>query len=203
MIDLDIIDAGLKSIFDFGKDDLMPHFIYCGLHYCIEKEKLKEIILTKMIKYGIQSPILTILNMARLRLVTKEKVKKAAGRTLKIDEDWRMYNQGSINDDLERFLTNLRNQKEVKHESVESFFTPKLTSKELKLVREGNEEHFKTYLDYWSGLNPDVDVEEMQKSDSKSKYVHGSCRRWIIPLKNFTIENDKCCLRKEIYWNIN
>ena len=31
--DLDIFDAGVKSIFDFDEVDLMPHFIYCGFHY--------------------------------------------------------------------------------------------------------------------------------------------------------------------------
>ena len=36
-------------------------------------------------------------------------------------------------------------------------------------------------------INPDVDVEEMKKSDSKSKYVHGRCWRITIPL---TLETD-------------
>ena len=40
-----------------------------------------------------------------------------------------------------------------------------------------------TYSDYYFGVNPDVDVEEMKKSDSKSKYVHGICWRMKIPLK--------------------
>ena len=55
--DLDTFDAGFKSISDFGKDDLMPHFIYCGDYYFREEEQveqLSEIILTKMRKYGIQ-----------------------------------------------------------------------------------------------------------------------------------------------------
>jgi len=33
MIDFDIFDAGIKSISDFGDDDLMPYFIYCGDYY--------------------------------------------------------------------------------------------------------------------------------------------------------------------------
>ena len=101
---------------------------------------------------------------------------------MKNDEDWENY-EGSINDDLERFFINLQNQKEVKEEDVFSFFTPKLTNEELKLVQEGNKEHLKSYAYYYiDGLNPDVDVEEMKKSDSKSKYVHGYCERWTIPL---------------------
>ena len=114
MIDEEIFDAGVKSISDFGKDDLMPHFIYGGSHYFYRGriQKLNEIILTKMRKYGIQSSIFTVLNMARWNLATKEKVKKAAEGKLKNDPDWFCY-EGSINDDLERFLINLQNQKEI------------------------------------------------------------------------------------------
>jgi len=78
MIDRDIFDAGVKSISDFGDDDLMPHFIYCGDYYFDgeeRREKLKGIILIKMRKYGIQSSILTMLEMWRRNLVTKETVK--------------------------------------------------------------------------------------------------------------------------------
>ena len=49
-IDLGIIDAGVKSILDFGEDDLMPHFIYCGDYYYGNEpwDKLQEMFLTKM-----------------------------------------------------------------------------------------------------------------------------------------------------------
>ena len=182
-MDLDTFDAGVKFISDFGKDDLMPHFIYCGGFYFVREEELKERILTKMIKYGVQSSILTMLTMERQNLVTQETVKKAAEGQLKNDPDWEDY-EGSINDDLEKFLINLQNQKEMKYEFVKSFFTPKLTNEEMKLVQEENAEHLKTYFDYENPDygnsdygNPDVDVEEMKKSDSKSKYVHGKCWR--------------------------
>ena len=187
--DLDIFDSGVKSIFDFGKDDLVPHFIYCGDYYLCEDrqiQKLKQLILTKMRKYGLQSSILTMLHMVRCNLVTKEKVKNAAEGKLKNDEDWKSH-EGSINDDLERFVFNFQDQKEVKLEYVPSYFTPKLTNEDLRLVQEKNEEHLKTYLDYLAGKNPDVDVNEMKKSDSKSKYVHGKCWRITKPL---TLENE-------------
>ena len=196
MIDLDMFDAGVKSISDFGDDDLMPHFIYCGFHYFSWEQikKLKEIILTKMRKYGIQSSILTMLRMWRYNLVTKEKVKKAYKGELKNDEDWKDY-EGSINDDLERFLINLQNPKEVKKELVNSFFTPKLTNEELKFVQERNQEHLRTYAVHYIDIdyidrNPDVDVEEMKKSDSKSKYVHGICVRFTIALTLETIQTE-------------
>ena len=130
-----------------------------------------------------------MLYMERLNLVTKEKVKKAYKGELKNDKNWKYY-EGSINDDLEEFWINLHNQKEVKYEYVKSFVTPKLTKEELKLVQEGNEEHLKTYYYLFFGGNPDVDVEEMKRSHSKSKYVHGSCWRRTIPLRLETSENE-------------
>ena len=194
MMYLHVIDAGVKSISDFGQENLMPHFIYCGIHYFWNREKLKEMILTKMSKYGIQSSIMTMLMMSRWNLVTKEKVKKAAEGKLKTDSDWKDY-EGSINDDLERFLINLQNQKKVKEEEVSSFFTPKLTNEELKFVQERNQEHLRTYAVHYIDIdyidrNPDVDVEEMKKSDSKSKYVHGICVRFTIALTLETIQTE-------------
>ena len=188
--DLAILDAGVKSISEIGQDDLMPHFIYCGLHYLsdgIQHMKFRKMILKRMRKYGVQSSILTMLGMERRNLVTNEKVKKAAEGKLENDEDWKRY-EGSINDDLERFFTRLQNQKEVKEEDVYSFFTPKLTNEELKLVKKGNEEHFRTYGYYIAGKNPDVDVEEMKKSNSKSKFVHGRGFRYTISLTLETTE---------------
>ena len=145
-----------------------------------------EMILTKMRKYGIQSSILTKLYMTRLKLVTKEKVKKAAQGKLKNDPHWA---ERSVNDDLEEYFINLQTQKEVQFQMVGNFFTPKLTNAELKLIDERNEEHLKTYVDHFHGKNPDVDVEEMNKSDSKSKYVHGVCSRVTIPLTLATEES--------------
>ena len=197
MIDFEIFDAGVKSMSDSGKDDLMPHFIYCGQYYFWYNIRLKAIILTKMKKYGIQSSILTMLMMWRLNLVTKEKVKKAAEGKLKNEETWKNYD-GSINDDFERFLINLQNQKEVEYEKVESFFTPKLTDEEMKLVQERKEEHLSTYLTYLIDVNPDVDVEEMKLSDSKSKYVHVNCMRNTIPLTLKTNENGDETKNEEI-----
>ena len=170
----------------------MPHFIYCGGYYFHSQERrenMKEMLMAKMRKYGIHSSILTTLGMWRRKLVTKEKVKKAAEGKLKNDKDWERYD-GSINDHLERFIINLQNQEEVKTESLSSFFTPKLTNEELKLVQEGNEEHLKTYSYYSSGKINDADVEEMKKSDSKSKYVHGTCARYTIPLILETTANE-------------
>ena len=182
----------------------MPHFIYCGYHYIPSKQeaKLDEMLLSKMRKYRIQSSILTMLNMWRFKLITKEKIKKAVEGKLKTELYWNRY-EGSINDDLERFFINLKNKKEVKYESVESFFTPKLTNEELKLVQEENQEHLKTYLYHFlERKNLDVDVEEMKKSDSKSKYVHVNCLRTTMHLNVKAIDvemHDETNIRKRQY----
>jgi len=210
--DPDIIDDGVTSIAEFGKDDLVPHFIYCGNYYWEERtEKLKQIFLGKMRKYGIQSSLLTMLNMWRWNLVTKEKL---TAEKLKNEFGWKDY-EGPINDDLERLLNNFQNHKGETYntislmkyeETVDSYFTPKLTEEELELVEKRDTDHLKTYLSHFYGFYPDDEIEEMEKSDSKPifrsfseifgtaedeedaddedvevlqrpEYVHGWCRR--------------------------
>ena len=61
-------------------NELMPHLIYCGDHYSVEKEaqhKLQEMFLEKMRKHDVRSSMLTLLSLSRSHLVTKEQVKKA------------------------------------------------------------------------------------------------------------------------------
>ena len=79
-----------------------------------------------MKKYEIQSSMLTMLSMWRWNLITKEKAKEASEGKLKNEMGWKD-KEVSINDDLEIFLINLLNSIEIKEETVQSFFTPKLT----------------------------------------------------------------------------
>ena len=195
MNDREIIDEGFKSMISFGNDKLVPHFIYSGEYYiCNERlANFKRMFLAKMKEYGIKSSILTILRMWRRNLITKEKAKDASEGKLKNENSAWRYEEVSINDDLEMFLANLLNSKEIKEEEVHSFFTPQLTEEELKLVENKNEDHLNTYLYHCSyGKNPDVDPVEMKKSDSESKYVHGGCWRRTFPLM---LEKNKknCC----------
>ena len=119
--------------------------------------------------------------MWRRNLITKEKAKEASKGNLKNDEDWK--NQEiSINDDLENYFTNLKISKEMKNEKVGSFYTPKLAKKELKLLEIRNKDHLDTYMFHYVGADADVDIKDMKKSNSKSKYVHGSCVRETFSL---------------------
>lgn len=161
-------------------------------------------IMAKMRKYEIQTSILTMLGMMRWNLVTTEKVQNAAEGKLKNDIDWKNY-EGSINDDLEKFLIKIKNQRVKKEETAASFFTPKLTNEQLKLVQIRDEDHLKTYGDHsLHGFNPDVAIKEMKRSDSKSKYVHTNCRRstYLLTLEqsrskpsadNSKSQNSSCC----------
>ena len=161
----------------------MPHFIYCGYYYYWNKEKLQEMSLAKMREYGLQSAVLTIFGVFRRNLITKEKTKMAYEKKLKNVEDWDEFD-GSMNDDLELYFENLQLKKEVEEEEVNSFFLPKLTNDELKLVEEKNFEFFSSYGDFGvMGWNPDVDIGEMKKSNSKSKYSRCTCGRKSFPLK--------------------
>ena len=195
MNDRKIIKAGVKEMVRFGNDELEPHFIYCGDYY-MRKERIsnfEKMFFKQMKKFGIQSSMLTMLFMRRDDLVTKEKAKEASEGKLKNDEDWE---EVSIIDDFEMLRNNIINSKRIKKELVESFFTIKLTKEELKLVESKNKDHLETYYCHYRGYNPDVDPEEMKKSDSKSKYVQCYCNRLTYYLKleenkkkKFTLKN--------------
>ena len=81
--DIDIIDDGVKSISYFKNTD-WTHFIYCGEYYAHSGQDytrlgntrhIKEILSSKMRKYGVESSIFTMLLMQRQNLVTNEKTK--------------------------------------------------------------------------------------------------------------------------------
>lgn len=198
-----MIDAGIKSMISFGNDELIPHFVYCGQYYvCPEHlrnnpngDLFGEMLLAKMKKFGIQTSILTMFEMGRRNLITKEKAKDASKGKFKLNNEsmpW-VGEAISINDDLEMYLTNFLNSEEIKQEYVRSFFTPKLTEDELKLVELKNDDYLKSFWHHFDGRNPDVDSEEMQKSDSKAKYVYGQCirRTILLTLNGKGTENQK------------
>ena len=62
---------------------------------------------------------------------------------------------------------------------------PRLTKNELKLVEVRDEKYLKIFTE----SNPDVDNEEMEKSNSKDKYVKAECRRWTEYLTTDSTEN--------------
>ena len=188
-----------------GNDDLMPHFIFCvGDFFVVDNMHIKEFILTNMRKYGIQASLFTTLWMSRVELITKETSKKAyEGKLEEINENWYRYD-GSMNDDLERFM-DIRNAESIGVEPefywpkrldivAQTFFLPKLTEEELELVEQHDADHMLTY----QSKNPDVDRTEMIESDSKDKYLHSFCHRYTQLLeldssKKSIEKKQKCC----------
>merc|ERR1711924_109343 len=63
-------------------------------------------------------------------------------------------------------------------ERVFTYFLPKLTEKEKKLVEEKDKDHLMSYADHaLLKRDPDVSKKEMDESESKSKFVRGWCWR--------------------------
>ena len=96
-------------------NEWMPHFIYCGNYYgnnleSDRVENFKKLILKKMKKFEIESSMLTMLDMWRLKLVTEEKAEEAWDGMLEDDAEW---GEMSINDDLEILRTNILNSSEI------------------------------------------------------------------------------------------
>ena len=117
----------------------------------------------------IKSVMVTYLNMGRWNLITKEKMENYCKG--KDDE------QVSVNDNLESLFQDLRLGKEPDEHTVQSYFLPKLTKEEFKMVQSKDP----IYLETFSSSNPDVKEIEMMLSESDSKFVDGYCLRRTYP----------------------
>ena len=72
-------DLGIKKAAEYQADDLKTHFIVAGEYYFWfgirwHRDTMKSMILAKMKKYGIKEAMVTIINMRRHHLITKEKM---------------------------------------------------------------------------------------------------------------------------------
>ena len=132
-----------------------------------------------MRKHKIRSVILTVLYMQRWNLITKETMESHCME--KGDKQ-----NESINDDLEAFYHDLQLGK-ISQPSSNTYFLPKLTEKELKLVDENDSNYFNSF----KAENPDVDKIEMLHSKSESKFARGQAwRKTSIIDQSFT---QNCC----------
>ena len=128
-----------------------------------------------MKKYKIKKVMVTIIYMWRHKLITKERMEKFC----KGEDVWR---KDSVNDDLESLFEDLRLGKEP-DEYVFTYFLPKLTEEEMKLVEQKDKNYLQTFIDGYFARNPDVPEAEMLLSESDSKFLKGHGYR-----KTFTIE---------------
>ena len=172
-----------------GNDGMAPHFVYAGSYYRSDRlEHFKEMFLMAMKKNKIKSAMLTMLAMWQIKLVNEEKAKEAWDGKLKNDVAW-----GEIctYDDLEIFYTNILNSKKIKEETAYTYLTQKLTEEEMKLVENEDEDYLSSFCQSYYTYR-----EEMEESDSNSKYVHGQCIRCTFSLtlkrnKKMAVKN--CC----------
>ena len=87
----------------------------------------------------------------------------------------------SLGDDLEKHLENFRNNDFSSDILIDGIvFMPMLTSKEMKLLKNNDAKLLKSF----SQKNPDVPIEQMMKSNSKSKYAfwNGYKRGCVFPM---------------------
>jgi len=157
---------------------LKTHFIYAGLHFYNDRKDrlLVSFIMKAMKKYKLKSVMVTTIVMSRQNLITREKMENYCKGN---DEESKL----SVNDDLESLFEDIRLGKEPDDGAL-TYFLPKLTKKELELVKIKDANYLKTFTYRIQHLNPDVNEAEMKLSVSDSKFVDGWCWR-----KTFTIEN--------------
>ena len=127
VLDVDVIDAGVKCVSESAKDESLIHFIYCVRTSHTLYWQIKEIFAKKMAKYRVRVAVLSILSMTRLNLITKEAVHHkyhAAYVAEQRNKERKFQNRPSLNDDLESFHSNLHDiGKSSKTDVVQSFFT--------------------------------------------------------------------------------
>ena len=144
----------------------------------------------EMTKYQLNRVYVTMINMERHFLITKEKMEEFYLR--------KKYAKSSVTEDIESLchktyvshnLCEICRQhviEENKNFRVHTFFLPKLTKNELKLVKNKDFNYFQKFVDY---LRVDVDKDKMMRSESDSKFVLGLCERrtFILENPNFNI----------------
>ena len=159
--DKKVIDSAFQKITKNKVKKLKIHIVYAGPYYFSWlEERLRSIILEEMKIYKIKFLMVTMIDMERCELITKEAMEKYCnGAELVLD---------SVNDDFESFFEGLRLGKKP-NEIVQTYYFPKLTTNEMKLV----ERQDKSYLETFESLNPDVAEIEMKLSESDSKFVQG------------------------------
>ena len=147
--DIKIINSAFELIENFGYHDLKPHFIYAGEYY-IFNEIFSIIDKYKMKKNNIEQAMMTMVHMWRDHLVSNKDMKhiyKEGTLVQSLTEpSIRSPILTSVHDDLESYLLKLMIQDESKNEINDelewTYFLPKLTPKEMKLLKSKNSDFF-------------------------------------------------------------
>ena len=168
-----MIDSALRK----NSKKLETHFVFASHYYHFREDTIRSFILDGMKKYKIKSVMVTIIDMWRSNLITKEKM-----------EDFckgKESEKNSVNDDLESFFEDLRLGKQPL-EFCRTYFLPKLTKEELKAVERKDPTYLETF-----GISrfADVPEAEMMLSESDSKFVYAFGWRKTFTINNENIKN--------------
>ena len=160
------------------------HFVVAGKDYFDIEDRLRFLMLNGMEKYKINSVLVTNIQMMRDHLVTKEKMKDhcLGKKAIKM----------SINEDLETFFEDLQHDRDVDTvrqghswytNCVQTYFIPKLTTKEKELAEKADLQYFQNFT---RGLDAFVNEYELKRSESSSLFERSRCLR-----KTFKIKSDQ------------
>ena len=121
--------------------------------------------------------MVTKLEMCRSHLITKESMEKYCS-----GQEWL---KASVNDDLESCIDDIQqggaDRDNWKYTNITSYFLPKLSEEDLRLVERKNQDYFESFL---RTRFSDVNEAEMNLSESKSKFVKGYCWRLTFIVHN-------------------
>ena len=188
---------------------LEVHLVYVGNYYHyynIDEGRLKAFVFQKMEKYEMKSVILSMIDMWRWNLITKEKMEDIALNSTKLESSNLLIPMRSrkkfglilgpilmpsksFNADIETFFEGLKVAKVSTHRPRVTYFLPKLTDEEHELIKNKDQQYFKSF--YFS-TNPDVDENEMKRSQSESKFVFVESRRKTYILVNSLDQKNFC-----------
>ena len=178
----EVIDSAFEKIVDNQKTKkLKIHFLFALNLSIINNESLcRSIVLKAMKKYKIRSVMATVICMEKNLLITTEDIEdRCVGRT--------------FNDDLESAFDDLRFGKKP-DEFADTYFLPKLTHQELKLVERKDLRYMKSFS---YGENADVPEAKMKLSESDSKFVYAFGIRETFSIKLPLLQriSTRCCFQ--------
>ena len=188
------IDEAVKKASNF-KTDVDPLFIYAG-GWGGNYSNAETIILNSMRRQEIHSSLFLKLVMSRMYLATMETVYEFYKNGYRKPDRAQLSKiRGftfSVHEDLDCFFDNLKLDEKIlleptsEHQSSSvTFWMPKLTEKELKLVETENENYLKKYYfpDVFSRSKfIDVDHSELKKSRTESNHAFIQCHRHLVKL---------------------
>ena len=160
-----VIESALRT----NSKKLETHFVFAS-HYYFREDTFRSFILDGMKKYKIKPVMVTIIDMWRSRLITKEAMDNICKR------------QVSVYDDLDSLFEDLRLGKQPLEHAL-TFFLPKLTEEELKAVERKDPTYLETLFHPLKNYAVKLEA-QMKLSESDSKFVKALGWR-----KTFTINN--------------